>query len=62
MAIINVKKTAAAIFQYQTECDGEFDENQLYFENRTAEIIQFTLMLSDECEVSENVDQCISDC
>ena len=34
------EKIAAATYQYQADCDGEWGEIQFNFENRTAEIIQ----------------------
>ncbi len=34
------KKIAAAIYEYQADCDGEWGEISLDFENGTAEIIQ----------------------
>ena len=34
------KKIAAAIYEYQTDCDGEWGEISLDFENGTAEIIR----------------------
>ncbi len=35
------KKIAAAIYEYQVDCDGEWGEISLNFENDTAEIIRF---------------------
>ena len=35
------KKIAAAIYEYQADCDGEWGEISLNFENDTAEIIRF---------------------
>ena len=34
------KKIAAAVYEYQADCDGEWGEIQFDFENGTAEIIQ----------------------
>ena len=34
------KKTAAAIYEYQANCDGEWGEISVDFENGTAEIIR----------------------
>ena len=34
------KKSAAAIYEYQADCDGEWGEISLNFENGTAEIIR----------------------
>ena len=34
------KKTAAAIYEYQADCDGEWGEISLNFENSTAEIVR----------------------
>lgn len=34
------KKITAAVYQYQADCDGEWGEIQIDFENRTAQIIQ----------------------
>ena len=33
------KKIAAAIYEYQADCDGEWSEIQVDFENGTAEIV-----------------------
>ncbi len=34
------KKTAAAVYEYQADCDGEWGEIQFDFENSTAEIVR----------------------
>lgn len=36
----NKKKISAAIYEYQVDCDGEWGEISLDFENGTAEIIR----------------------
>ena len=36
------KKIAAAIYEYQADCDGEWGEISVDFENGTAEIIRLT--------------------
>ncbi len=33
------KKTAAAVYEYQADCDGEWGEIQFDFESSTAEIV-----------------------
>ena len=43
------KKIAAAIYEYQADCDGEWGEIQFDFEEKTAQIIQLAdwdLMIS----------------
>ena len=37
------KKIAAAIYEYQADCDGEWGEISFDFENGTAEILCFRL-------------------
>ena len=34
------KKIAAAIYEYQVDCDGEWGEISFYFENGTEEVIR----------------------
>ena len=34
------KKIAAAVYEYQADCDGEWGEIQFEFENGTAEIVR----------------------
>lgn len=36
------KKIAAAVYEYQSDCDGEWGEIQFDFENGTAEIVWLT--------------------